>query len=71
MRAIRRGSFFLWRLIEGVIDTSMPGVACLAPACTPSRWRRARDGCGALLNGAEARGGRAVFWSWDWLGLRE
>ena len=71
MRATRRGSFFLWRLIEGVIDTSMPGVACLAHACTPSRWRQARDGCGALLNGAEARGGRALFWSWGWLGWRE
>ena len=37
MRAARRGSLLLWRLVKGVVDTSMPGAAWLVRACTPGR----------------------------------
>ena len=62
MWAARRGSFFLGRLVEGVVNTSMPGAAGLVRACSLPRWHQARDGHRALLGGAKARGGRAIFW---------
>ena len=63
MRAARRGSFLLWRLVEGVVDTSMPGAVWLVRACALSRWRLARDDHRSSLDGAEAWGGRAIFWN--------
>ena len=54
MRAARRGSLLLWRLVEGVVDTSMPGAVWLVRACALSRWRLARDDHRSSLDGAEA-----------------
>ena len=49
----------------------MSGAVGLARACAHPRWRQARDGHRALLGGAKARGGQAIFWDKGCLGWRE